>query len=220
MLEDLRCDLARYVPRGEPLWRQALVLAETQGLWAVAVYRYGRWVYTRAPAAARPLLKGSYRLLHKLVEITTGIKIPASCEIGAGLYVGHFGTIILHSDVKLGRGCSLSQDTTIGTRALGSTGVPVIGDGVYLGAGCRVLGPIRVGDGAAIGANAVVLHDVPAGATAVGVPARVVEGRVEAAAPDPALTSIVSPPPVGPAPVWGARELQARSSSAGGPHRR
>jgi len=172
MFEDFRCDLSRHVQKHDSFCRKALTFIETQGLWAVAVYRYGRWVYARAPRPARPPLKASYRLLQKLVEMTTGIQIPASCELGPGLYVGHFGTIILHSDVKMGRNCNLSQDTTIGTRARGSAGVPVIGDGVYFGAGCRVLGPIRIGDGAAIGANSVVVRDVPAGATVVGVPAR------------------------------------------------
>lgn len=177
MFENLSADLARYLQEGQPFWRKALVIAETQGIWAVVVYRYGRWVYTAAPRAVRPPLKVTYHLLHKLIEVATGISIPASCQIGPGLYVGHFGTIILHSDVRMGRDCSLGQDVTIGTRARGARGTPVIGDGVYLGAGCRVLGSIRVGDGAAIGANAVVLQDVPPGVTVVGVPARPVDQR-------------------------------------------
>jgi serine O-acetyltransferase len=186
--EDFRADLARCVGVDESLWRKVLVCLETQGIWALAVYRYGRWVYTRS-AAAPPLvllpLKLGYHLAQKLVEMTTGIRIPASCDIGPGLTIGHFGVVILHPRVKMGRDCSLGQDTTIGTCGNGATGVPVIGDGVYFGTGCRVLGAIRVGDHAAIGANAVVLQDVPDGATAVGVPARIVHkraaGRVTAA---------------------------------------
>jgi serine O-acetyltransferase len=185
--DDLRADLARCVPAAAPLWRKLLVCLETQGIWAVAVYRYGRWVYTRSPTlppVVRLPLKLGYHLAQKLVEVTTGIRIPASCDIGPGLVVGHFGAVILHPRVQMGRDCSLGQDTTIGTRGNGATGVPVIGDGVYFGTGCRVLGAIRVGANAAIGANAVVLQDVPDGATAVGVPARIIHRRA-AVAPRP-----------------------------------
>jgi serine O-acetyltransferase len=95
MFENLSADLARHLQEGQPLWRKALLVAETQGIWAVAVYRFGRWVYTVAPPGVRLPLKLTYHVLHKLIEILTGISIPASCQIGPGLYVGHFGTIIL-----------------------------------------------------------------------------------------------------------------------------
>ncbi len=177
MFENLRADLARYVRRDESGWRKLLVYLETQGVWAVVVYRYGRWVYTECPPSVRLPLKIVYRVAQKLAEIATGMQVPASCEIGPGLGLGHFGTIIIHGKVKMGRNCSLAQDTTIGTRGNGlGAGVPVIGDNVYFGSGCRVLGPIHVGNGAAIGSNAVVLCDVPDGATAVGVPARIMPG--------------------------------------------
>jgi serine O-acetyltransferase len=149
------------------------VAATTQGVWALAVYRFGRWVYTRAPRPARLPLKVAYHVAQKAVESTTGIQIPASCDIGPGLYIGHFGTIVVHGDVRMGRGCSLSQDTTVGSAGVGKAGAPRLGDGVYVAAGARVLGPVRVGDRAVVGANAVVIRDVPDDATAVGVPARV-----------------------------------------------
>jgi serine O-acetyltransferase len=212
VFDNLRADLARYVSGDEPTWRKLVVYAETQAVWATAVYRYGRWVYTEAPPRLRTPLKAVYRVAQKVAEIATGMQIPASCEIGPGLGLGHFGTLIIHGQVKMGRDCSIGHDTTIGTRGDGlERGVPVIGDGVYLGSGCRVLGPIRVGDGAAVGANAVVLCDVPAGAKAVGVPARIIPARAHAPAAGPAAgldllgsTALPSPPIEPPAgrTVW------------------
>ena len=73
---------------------------------------------------------------------------------------------------RIGRNCSVIASTTLGLR--NDRAFPEIGDGVFIGAGARILGGVRVGDGARIGANAVVIADVPAGATAVGVPARIV----------------------------------------------
>ena len=78
---------------------------------------------------------------------------------------------------RLGDDCRIRQNVTIGIRAEGETVAPVLGDGVDLGAGAVLLGGITVGDGAVVGANAVVLSDVPAGALAVGVPARIIERR-------------------------------------------
>lgn len=122
-------------------------------------------------------LKFGYRVLHKGVEVAAGISVPASVDIGPGLYIGHFGQVIVHPDTRAGRNLSIGQGVTLGTRGGGTSGAPVLGDDVYIGVGAKILGPVHIGDGARIGANAVVLDDVPAGATAVGIPARVVKQR-------------------------------------------
>jgi len=98
-----------------------------------------------------------------------------SCEIGGGLYIGNTGIIRFHPGVKAEKNLSIGQLVTIGTRGVGYTGVPVIGDNVYIGVGAKVLGNIRIGNNVKIGANAVVIKDVPDNATVVGVPARVVK---------------------------------------------
>ena len=73
----------------------------------------------------------------------------------------------------IGRNCNIAHQVTIGTSAGGRTGAPTIGDGVYIGTGAKIIGTIDVGDGAKIAANSLVMTNVPAGATAIGVPARV-----------------------------------------------
>jgi len=101
------------------------------------------------------------------------------CVIGRGARFGpefvliHSHGVVINSAVRGGRGVKLEHEVTIGAERGES---PVLGDNVFVGAGARILGAVKIGDGARIGANAVVVDDVPAGATAVGVPARIVGG--------------------------------------------
>jgi serine O-acetyltransferase len=173
LAETLRADLVRHLDPQRPGTLPALLtLAESQGAWATVVYRFGQYVYTwRAPLLGI-VGKAAYRLANKAVEVLTGISVPASARIGKGLYIGHFGAIIVHPDTVAGEGLSIGQGVTLGTRGLGGEGAPRLGDNVFVGTGAKILGPIEVGDGAAVGANAVVVHDVPPRAVAVGVPAK------------------------------------------------
>lgn len=175
MLADLRADLQRYTGLvTEPMSKLRVFrgLLETQGVWAVTMYRFGRWANEEAPAPLRKPAKAAYLVGFKLVEIMAGVSLPAHARIGKGFYVGHFGNIIVHPDTVMGERCSISQGVTIGVLGGERQGVPQFGNDVYIGAGAKVLGGVTVGDGAVIGANAVVIADVPAGATAVGIPAR------------------------------------------------
>jgi serine O-acetyltransferase len=117
-----------------------------------------------------------YWVLFRLVETLTGITLPKSAAIGPGLRIWHFGNIFIHPDASIGSNCTLRQGTTIGNRHEGGP-VPVIGNDVEFGAYAQVLGKVVVGDHCKIGAMSVVLHDVPSGATAVGIPARIVDAN-------------------------------------------
>ena len=191
MLTELRADIERYTslvrePMGKlRLWRSLL---ETQGVWALTMYRFGRWANDEAPAPLRTPAKAAYLVGFKLVEMLAGVSLPAHARIGKGLYIGHFGNIIVHPDTIMGERCSLSQGVTIGVLGGERQGVPRVGNDVYIGAGAKILGDVTVGDGAVIGANAVVLVDVPPGATAVGVPARIIVRNDEARRDDQART--------------------------------
>lgn len=173
MFSNLSADIRRYVQN--PKDSRNIYLLFEQGLWVIGVYRFGRWAHFLRIPVIRLILKIVAFVLFKFVEVTTGISVPASAEIGKGLYIGHFGGIILHSDVKIGENCSIGPGVVIGTRGLGSVGAPTIGNNVYVGVGAKVLGNIKIGHRAKIGANAVVLQDIPEGATAVGVPAKVIK---------------------------------------------
>ena len=175
-----------------------MTFTELQRLWRADLYRYYGHVdgaaflralfefpgyrYTFAMRLCRFLAGGGRgprrvlaQLLMRRLEYRLGITLPFDTEVGAGLYIGHFGGIVVSPRAVIGRNCNLSQDVTLGQTLRGDrAGAPVIGDGVYIGPGARVIGGIAVGDNVAIGANCVVTKDVPDNAVVVGVPARVV----------------------------------------------
>ena len=166
-VSDWRADRARYPESA---------LVREQSLWAIAVYRFGRWNDRRPPGVSHWLLDRLYWLLFRLVETLTGVSFTKATEIGPGLRIFHFGNIFIHSGVRMGANCTLRQGVTIGNREEGGP-VPVVEDQVEFGAYAQVLGGIRIGRGARIGAMSLVLQDVPPGFTAVGIPARLIPPR-------------------------------------------
>jgi len=111
-------------------------------------------------------------LIRRTIQVLFASVIPPEVEIGEGTQLGYGGLgVVIHPEARIGRKCLIGQHVTIGGRS-GSTGAPVVGDGVMIAAGAKVLGPIRVGSGAIVGANAVVLHDVGVGEVVGGIPAR------------------------------------------------
>jgi serine acetyltransferase/thymidylate kinase len=123
----------------------------------------------RSPLAARCLLffcRHRVPVLSKLMRVAFNSDIY--CKTPHDLYLPHPYGVVIHSQARIGRRVTIMQQVTIGGKDWGVNVAPTIGDGVYVGAGARVLGDITIGDGAIIGANAVVTRDVPAGATVVG----------------------------------------------------
>jgi serine O-acetyltransferase len=135
--------------------------------WALLFYRISHFLH----AFGLPFVP---RLLSQLARLFTGIEIHPGAVIGPGFFIDHGMGAVIGETAIVGRNVTLFHGVTLG-------GVddrpgrrhPWIGDGVVVGAGAKVLGPIRIGNEAKIGAQSVVLRDVPPGATAVGVPARV-----------------------------------------------
>jgi serine O-acetyltransferase len=91
-----------------------------------------------------------------------GFDISYRTTIGKGLYIGHFGGVVIHGDAEIGENCNLSQGITIGVLVRGQkTGVPKIGNRVFIGPGATILGGITIGDDVLIGTHAIVTFDVP-----------------------------------------------------------
>jgi len=177
----LKYDLYRYFYPDDniskiTLLKKIMLIIFTQAIWAITVYRFRRWViYECQNSIARIILKLVGAIFNLFIEITTGIHIGTEIYIGPGLYIGHFGCIFLGGNTKIGKFCNISQENTIGYAGRAdSRGLPVIGDFVYLAPGAKIIGKIRIGNNVAIGANAVVTHDIPDNAVAVGVPAKVI----------------------------------------------
>jgi serine O-acetyltransferase len=145
-----------------------------QGLWVMAVYRFGRWRYGITQPWLRVPLSFAYKVLKLASQILTGIDLPCEVRVGRRLLIEHFGGIIVSGDTELGDDVVIRNGVTIGLKRTGEKGAPVIGNRVDIGTGAKVLGAITIGDDVVIGANAVVLTDVPANSLAVGVPARII----------------------------------------------
>jgi serine O-acetyltransferase len=107
-----------------------------------------------------------------------GISIPYNTKIGSGLYIGHYGGIIVNANAVIGKNCNINQGVTIGITYGGKNpGTPVIGDNVYIGPGSFVIGSIKIGNNVAIGAASVVINSVNDKAVVVGNPARQVSKK-------------------------------------------
>jgi serine O-acetyltransferase len=140
-------------------------------LWAVAVYRFGRFVNELPPGVTRSVASKAYGVMFLGVELTSGIVFNREATVGQDFHLIHWGNTKIHPGVVIGDRVGIMHDVTLGT-TMEREGVPRIGNDVFIGAGAKILGPVKVGDGAIVAANSLVLSDVPPGATAVGVPAR------------------------------------------------
>lgn len=146
-----------------------------------AIRLYQSW--SRRGPILRALSK-YWVLSHRFWSVVSGADVPVDCELGGGLMLPHPNGIVIHPQAVVGPNCLIFQQVTLGVGGR-KPGAPVLGGHVDVGAGAKILGGVRIGDHARIGANAVVLHDVPPGATAVGVPART--GRSAAHPENPPL---------------------------------
>jgi len=142
-----------------------------QGFWVLLVYRFGRWRYGVRPAIIRKLFSLVYRFCFKFVQIVTGIEFPCEVEIGKNFVIDHFGGIVISGYARFGDNCRIRNGVVVGLRRVDELAAPMIGDNVDIGAGAKLLGPIRIGNNVLIGANAVVITSVPDNCIAIGVPA-------------------------------------------------
>lgn len=145
-------------------WTAVVKVLLTDGTPAMIWYRLMQW-------ARRWRLAPLEMLFNRLNTICCGCIIGRGAEFGPGFVLIHSLGVVINGTVRGGSGVKIEHQVTIGAEKRHS---PVIGNDVFVGAGAKIIGPVRIGDGAKIGANAVVLTDIPAGATAVGIPAKVV----------------------------------------------
>jgi serine O-acetyltransferase len=137
----------------------------TDGTAAMLIYRLMQWSRRRRLA---PLEMAFNKLNGALCHCVIG----RGAEFGPGFVLVHSTGVVINGAVRGGSGVHVEHQVTVGARR--RSDCPVLGNDVFLGAGAKVLGAVTIGDGAQVGANAVVLQDVPPGATAVGVPARII----------------------------------------------
>ncbi|HEX6708535.1 MAG TPA: serine O-acetyltransferase [Albitalea sp.] len=169
--EDIACILERD-PAARSTWE---VLTCYPGLHALLLHRWAHSCWTHGWHVTA-------RFVSNLARWFTGIEIHPGATIGRRVFIDHGMGIVIGETAEIGDECTIYQGVTLGGTSLykGTKRHPTLGRGVVVSAGAKVLGGFTVGDGARVGANAVLLKPVPAGATAVGIPARIIEATAAA----------------------------------------
>jgi len=165
---DIQCILDRD-PAARSTWE---VLTCYPGLHALVLHRRAHWCWTHG-------LKWLGRFISHVSRWLTGIEIHPGAKIGERVFFDHAMGVVVGETAEIGDGCTIYQGVTLGGTSLykGVKRHPTLGRDVVVSAGAKVLGGFEVGDGAKIGSNAVVIKPVPAGATAVGIPARIIPSK-------------------------------------------
>ena len=169
LFRTLKSDLNAVLERDPAARNRAEVFFLYSGFKAVRSHRKANWFYKHN-------LKFIARWISQRSRHKTGIEIHPGATIGKGLFIDHGMGVVIGETTVIGDNCTIYQNVTLGGTGK-DTGKrhPTLGNNVLVGSGAKVLGPFTVGDNARIAAGAVVLSEVPANATAVGVPARVVK---------------------------------------------
>jgi serine O-acetyltransferase len=170
MFKKLRGDIACILERDPAARTWWEVLTCYPGLHAIYIHKMARWLWLNN-------LRWLGRIASQLGRWLTGIEIHPGAKIGSCVFIDHGMGVVIGETAEVGDGCTIYQGVTLGGTSLyrGTKRHPTLGSGVVVGAGAKVLGGFTVGDGARIGSNAVVVKEVPAGATVVGIPGRIVE---------------------------------------------
>ena len=169
MFQRLREDIACILERDPAAYSAFEVLTCYPGLHALVMHRWAHACWTRG-------WKWLGRFISNLARFFTGIEIHPGAQIGRRVFFDHAMGVVVGETAEIGDGCTIYQGVTLGGTSLykGVKRHPTLGRNVVVSAGAKVLGGFTVGDGAKIGSNAVVIKPVPAGATAVGIPARII----------------------------------------------
>lgn len=190
MFEAVKEDLQAAKSR-DPAARSSLeILLCYSGLWAISFHRMNHWLWTHN-------LPFWGRLFSQIARFLTGIEIHPGAQIGRRFFIDHGMGIVIGETTVIGDDVLIYQGVVLGGTSLNKgKRHPTVEDAVVIGAGAKVLGNITLGNSSKVGAGAVVLKDVPAGATAVGVPAKIIQEQRDCVLdlkhefPDPVASAI------------------------------
>ena len=177
MFDRLRGDITCILDRDPAARTRWEVLTCYPGLHAIWMHRIAHWFWQNN-------LRWLGRFTSHLGRWFTGIEIHPGAKIGTCVFIDHGMGVVIGETAEVGDGCTIYQGVTLGGTTLyrGQKRHPTLGAGVVVGAGAKILGGFTVGEGARIGSNSVVVKEVPAGGTVVGIPGRLVEGKEAEAA--------------------------------------
>src|SRR3954463_16200816 len=172
MFESVRSDIQCILDRDPAARSKWEVLTCYPGLHALVMHRLAHWFWAHG-------LRWLGRFTSHVSRFLTGIEIHPGAIVGRAVFIDHGMGVVIGETAEIGDGCTIYQGVTLGGTSLykGAKRHPTLGRNVVVSAGAKVLGGFVVGDGAKIGSNAVVIKPVPAGATAVGIPARIIPSK-------------------------------------------
>ena len=169
MFSSLQAEIAVVFERDPAARNTWEVITCYPGFHARLVHHLAHWLW-----GAR--LRWLARFVSHLGRWLTGIEIHPGAQIGQRFFIDHGMGVVIGETAEIGDDCTLYHGVTLGGTSWNKgKRHPTLGNGVVVGAGAKILGPITIGDGARIGSNAVVVKNVPPGATAIGIPARILE---------------------------------------------
>lgn len=189
MLVQIKQDLQAVFARDPAATSKLEVVLTYAGFHALLAYRISHWLTSHEV----PILP---RMISQLARWMTGVEIHPSAKIGVGFFIDHGMGVVIGETAEIGDYVTLFQGVT-----LGGTGKergkrhPTLGNHVMVGAGAKILGGIKIGDNVKIGANSVVLKNVPADSTVIGVPARIIKSQGERL-PDATMDQVDLPDPI------------------------
>jgi serine O-acetyltransferase len=168
MLAAIRQDIRAAKERDPAVPTTLQVIFAYPGVHAIWGHRISHWLWNRNA-------KVTARVLGELTRILTGVEIHPGAILGSGLFIDHATGVVIGETAEVGDGVTIYHGVTLGgTGADTGKRHPTIGDRVIVGAGAKILGPIKIGDDSRIGANAVVVKEVPSSSVVVGVPGQIV----------------------------------------------
>ena len=185
MLAAIRQDI-RVVKQRDPAAPSTLqVIFAYPGVHAIWGHRISHWLWNRGAKLAA-------RVFGELTRILTGVEIHPGAILGTGLFIDHATGVVIGETAEVGDDVTIFHGVTLGgTSSEPGKRHPTVGDRVVIGAGAKILGPIKIGDDSRIGANSVVVKEVPAGASVVGVPGQLISRTASAGNNDSGMPDLV-----------------------------
>lgn len=174
-------DLERYFTVGscDTFFKKFKMIIISETFWYLVLFRIGSFFKNDCKIPIiKQLLYMFFWISHKILSMIMGIQIPLGTKIDQGLYLPHYGLIVVHQRAKIGEHCNIGQGVTIGIAGRNENkGVPEIGNYVYIAPGATIIGKIKIGNNVMVGANAVVTKDVPDNSVVAGVPAKIISNK-------------------------------------------
>lgn len=172
MFDQIKEDISVVFERDPAARTHWEIITTYPGVHALIIHRFSHWVW-------RKRFFWIARFISHIARWLTGIEIHPGATIGRRVFIDHGMGVVIGETAIIHDDCTLYHGVTLGGTSWNKgKRHPTLEQGVVIGAGAKILGPITIGTGAKIGSNAVVVKDVPAGATAVGIPARILDGEV------------------------------------------